>query len=64
MASTAEEYSELMNAEVFVEIDRLKDIAKHGIPDSIRGEVWKYLLGVQHPDKCEQKFNSFFFFLH
>ena len=53
MASTEEEYHELMNAEVFVEIDKLRDIAKHGVPDTVRGEVWMYLLGVQLSDKCK-----------
>jgi len=52
MASTVDEYQELMANEVYVEIDKLQDIAKHGIPDEVRGEVWKYLLGVQDPDKC------------
>lgn len=54
MASTAEEYWELLNAEVVVEVDKLRDIAQHGIPDEVRGEVWKYLLGVQHPDKSRE----------
>jgi len=54
MSSTVDEYHELINAEVYVEIDKLRDIAKHGIPDEVRGEVWKYLLGVQHPDKSKE----------
>jgi hypothetical protein len=33
-------------------MDRLRDISRHGIPDSLRGEVWKYLLNVASPDKC------------
>jgi len=52
MASNEEEYRELLNAEVFIELDKLRDIAQHGVPDSLRGEVWCYLLGVHHPDKC------------
>jgi len=53
-----------MNAEVFVELDKLKDVAKHGIPDAVRGEVWKYLLGVQHPDKCNPPTSSLSFSRH
>jgi len=62
MASTEEEYHELMNAEVFVEIDKLRDIAKHGVPDNVRGDVWMYLLGVQHSDKCKLLLVFYFFF--
>jgi hypothetical protein len=30
---------------------KLTDSARHGIPEKIRGEVWKYLLDVSKPDK-------------
>jgi len=67
MASTVEEYLEVMNAEVYVDIYKLRDMARHGIPDPVRGEVWKYLLGVQDPNKCMISFidinSPFFFFL-
>jgi len=55
MASTEHEFSELMTAEDFVELDKLRDIARHGVPDDVRGEVWKYLLGVLPPDKCTSR---------
>ena len=54
MASTAEEVRELLNAEVVVEVAQLRDIAQHGLPNEVRGEVWMYLLGVQHPDKSRE----------
>jgi len=33
---------------------KLIDISRHGIPSKVRGEVWKYLLGVYKPDKVEK----------
>ena len=32
---------------------RLRQCAKHGLPDELRCDVWKYLLGVCNPDKSE-----------
>ncbi len=32
---------------------RLRQCAKHGLPDDLRCDVWKYLLGVCNPDKSE-----------
>ena len=54
MASSADEYRELLSSEMFVELDKLRDIAKHGVPEALRGDVWCYLLGVHHPDKCRR----------
>ena len=51
MASTEEEYREILTSEVFIELDKLRDIARHGVPDHLRGDVWCYLLGVRQPDK-------------
>eukprot|EP00732_Lithocolla_globosa_P005492 Lithocolla_globosa_v1_NODE_5714_length_1197_cov_28.175131.p1 type:complete len:287 gc:universal NODE_5714_length_1197_cov_28.175131:861-1(-) len=54
MASTVDEFRELLSAETFVEVDKVRDIAQHGVPVEVRGEVWKYLLGVDHADKSNQ----------
>jgi hypothetical protein len=45
---------ELLESEDIVEFDKIVDLAVHGIPAKTRGEVWKYLLLVSKPDKCNQ----------
>ena len=52
MACTEEEFQELLGGDVRVDMEKLADISKYGIPDKVRGEVWKYLLDVSKPDKC------------
>ncbi|GAB5360782.1 hypothetical protein AAMO2058_000657200 [Amorphochlora amoebiformis] len=34
--------------ESYVDIEQLRDLFRAGIPPSIRGQVWKYLIGVDH----------------
>lgn len=36
-----------------VDVPRLRQCAKHGLPDELRCDVWKHLLGVSNPDKSE-----------
>jgi TBC1 domain family member 2 len=45
------DFLEILMAETLVDIDKLQSASKHGVPDEVRGEVWKYLLGVEAPDK-------------
>lgn len=49
-----EEFQELLTDENIVHLDRLREIACHGVPQSVRGEVWKILLGVSNPDLSEE----------
>jgi hypothetical protein len=58
MATTEEDYRELLNAEVIVEVATLRDSAKHGVPDAVRGDVWCHLLGVHPPDKSMPQASS------
>mmetsp|Transcript_22431 Transcript_22431/g.44486 ORF Transcript_22431/g.44486 Transcript_22431/m.44486 type:complete len:298 (-) Transcript_22431:135-1028(-) len=48
------EFQELLNDESMVNIHRLREAARYGVPQSVRGEVWKFLLGVSKPDKSEE----------
>lgn len=52
MACQEEEFLEMLNEESSIDLIALGEVAKHGVPDAVRGEVWKYLLGVARPDKC------------
>lgn len=45
---------ELLGGEVFIDMERLIDTSRHGIPEKVRGEVWKHLLEVSKPDKSEE----------
>ncbi|KAI9504125.1 hypothetical protein GGI25_001325 [Coemansia spiralis] len=49
-----EDFDEVLESEVFVDVNRLRKYARHGIPDEIRGEVWKFLLGVEKPDRSSE----------
>ncbi|KAL1922349.1 uncharacterized protein VTP21DRAFT_9888 [Calcarisporiella thermophila] len=53
--STLSLYKELLDVEVFVDIERLRDSARrYGVPEEMRGIVWKYLLGVESPDRSKE----------
>ncbi|RKP02079.1 hypothetical protein CXG81DRAFT_29592 [Caulochytrium protostelioides] len=51
MATSAEEFREILNAEMMVDMSKLMMSARYGVPPEIRAEVWKYLLGVASADK-------------
>ncbi|KAF9178786.1 hypothetical protein BGZ51_008802 [Haplosporangium sp. Z 767] len=51
---TVEEYEDVLNSEVWVEIPKLREYARHGIPKQIRGEVWLYLLGIKDADRSKE----------
>lgn len=55
MAGTEEDFLDLLGGEVFVDMERLIDTSRHGIPEKVRGEVWKHLLEVSKPDKSEEE---------
>ena len=48
------EFSEILDAETLVDMERLRDLSRHGILPSMRGAVWKYLLGVASSDKTQE----------
>ncbi|KAI8326261.1 ankyrin repeat-containing protein [Martensiomyces pterosporus] len=49
-----EDFDEVLESEVFIDVNKLRKYARHGIPDQIRGEVWKYLLGVEKSDRSSE----------
>lgn len=46
MSTPAVAFRELMGDD-FVEIDALRALAWNGVPQEVRGEVWKYLIASQ-----------------
>eukprot|EP00002_Diphylleia_rotans_P033237 TRINITY_DN7045_c0_g1_i4.p1 TRINITY_DN7045_c0_g1~~TRINITY_DN7045_c0_g1_i4.p1 ORF type:complete len:211 (+),score=35.96 TRINITY_DN7045_c0_g1_i4:43-675(+) len=53
MATTADEFREILNADGTIDMNRLRDVSRHGVAAEVRGDVWKYLLGVSKPDKSQ-----------
>lgn len=53
-SATIEEFVELLNAEQHVDLQKLRDLARHGVQPQVRGEVWLYLLGVLSDDKGQE----------
>ncbi|PHZ14603.1 RabGAP/TBC [Rhizopus microsporus ATCC 52813] len=52
--SYIDDFQEILQSEVYVDLERLRILAKHGIPNQLRSEVWKYLLGVQQADRSKE----------
>ncbi|KXS11016.1 RabGAP/TBC [Gonapodya prolifera JEL478] len=50
--SSREEFEELLTgSEVRVDLAKLKESSRYGVPEEWRAEVWLYLLGVKQPEK-------------
>jgi hypothetical protein len=54
MSSSYEDFIEVLENDDEVDVAKLADMAQHGVPNEVRGLVWKYLLGAAHADKCKQ----------
>ncbi|KAI7880963.1 RabGAP/TBC, partial [Lichtheimia hyalospora FSU 10163] len=52
--SNYNDFNEILQSEVYVDLERLRMLARHGVPNELRGEVWKYLLGVQQADRSKE----------
>ncbi|CAO0803037.1 unnamed protein product [Mucor circinelloides] len=56
--SILNDFNEILQSEVYVDLDRLRILARHGIPTELRGEVWKFLLGVEQADRSKELSSS------
>ncbi|WVF71480.1 hypothetical protein IAT40_006286 [Kwoniella sp. CBS 6097] len=54
MSTHLQDWVELLNAEQHVQVDKLREHARHGIASRVRGEVWLYLLDVLSEDKTAE----------
>ncbi|EIE89243.1 hypothetical protein RO3G_13954 [Rhizopus delemar RA 99-880] len=52
--SYIDDFQEILQSEVYVDLERLRILARHGVPNQLRSEVWKYLLGVQQADRSKE----------
>jgi hypothetical protein len=48
--SSIEDFRELLNNDIRLDIEKLRDFSRHGIPNEVRGDVWKCLLGVREEE--------------
>ncbi|KAM0787339.1 hypothetical protein ACM66B_003428 [Microbotryomycetes sp. NB124-2] len=54
MSVSADEFLDVLNAEQYVDLDKLRSFARYGVPATVRGEVWLYLLGVLSQDRTNE----------
>ncbi|WWC70184.1 uncharacterized protein I206_104133 [Kwoniella pini CBS 10737] len=54
MSTNLQDWVELLNAEQHVQVDKLREHARHGVAARVRGEVWLYLLEVLSEDKTAE----------
>eukprot|EP00271_Cylindrocystis_brebissonii_P000474 TRINITY_DN10576_c0_g1_i1.p1 TRINITY_DN10576_c0_g1~~TRINITY_DN10576_c0_g1_i1.p1 ORF type:complete len:402 (+),score=81.04 TRINITY_DN10576_c0_g1_i1:253-1458(+) len=48
------ELEEVLNGEMYVDVQQLKDLSKYGLPGDLRSRVWIFLLGVYKPDRTDE----------
>ena len=57
-AAAAEDGSELAEVleehETHVDMEKMLSLATHGVPERLRAEAWKYMLGVSRPERAEE----------
>ena len=53
-ATTAADLDDVLESETHVDMDKLLSLCRTGVPERLRGEAWKYLLGVSKPEKSEE----------
>ncbi|KAI8639485.1 rab-GTPase-TBC domain-containing protein [Parasitella parasitica] len=56
--SILNDFNEILQSEVYVDLERLRILARHGVPNELRGEVWKFLLGVEQADRSKELTSS------
>eukprot|EP00762_Andalucia_godoyi_P006709 ANDGO_06149.mRNA.1 ankyrin repeat-containing protein len=55
MSLTDVEWQELLwQPEMYVDLQRVRSGARHGLSQSIRADVWRYLVHIAHPDKSDE----------
>ena len=40
--------------ETHVDMEKMLSLATHGVPERLRAEAWKYMLGVSRPERAEE----------
>mmetsp|Transcript_9924 Transcript_9924/g.24575 ORF Transcript_9924/g.24575 Transcript_9924/m.24575 type:complete len:296 (+) Transcript_9924:18-905(+) len=48
------ELAEVLESETHVDMDKLLSLCRYGVPERLRAETWKYLLGVSRPERSEE----------
>ncbi|KAJ3221256.1 hypothetical protein HK099_003664 [Clydaea vesicula] len=58
MSTSVEEFNDLVNSEMLVDMNKLRESSRHGIPFEVRAKVWICLLSVQATDKTDAGCNN------
>ena len=48
------ELAEVLESETHVDMEKMLSLAHAGVPDDLRAEAWKYMLGVSRPERAEE----------
>jgi hypothetical protein len=53
-SSRVGEVAEVLESETHVDMEKLLSLAHQGVPDELRAEAWKYMLGVSRSERAEE----------
>jgi hypothetical protein len=48
------EVAEVLESETHVDMEKMLALAQRGVPDRLRAEAWKYMLGVSRAERAEE----------
>ena len=48
------ELAEVLESETHVDMEKMLSLARNGVPERLRAEAWKYMLGVSRPERAEE----------
>jgi len=48
------ELAEVLESETHVDMEKMLSLAFYGVPDRLRAEAWKYMLGVSQPERAAE----------
>ncbi|KAJ3132840.1 hypothetical protein HK100_004896 [Physocladia obscura] len=52
--AASEEVKQILDGETKIDLEKLRDVGRNGVPDEVRADTWKYLLAVESPDKANE----------
>lgn len=53
-ASHENDLAEVLDVEANIDMAQIVALSQHGVPERLRAEAWKYMLGVSRPDRSKE----------